>query len=287
MNTYRGMLGLGDNIYQRAIVRELGECQLITPWPQLYVDLPVRCIEVPTLLRTQRKNMQVAKGMFQRPLGGHERRIGYAGLGPTMVEGMCQSVGLLRDKLDFSLPSYRFPAPARATLIVRPATVRSEWPAASRNPKPEYLAAVCDALRHDFHIVSIADLKAGEEWLVGEAPFAHETYHHGELAVTDVLGLVSTAAGAIGGVGWLLPACIGYQTPMLLIYGGWGAHNGPQRVLDPRMPTDHIVQVVPDNFCMCQSNKHDCDKTINPTTLEVSIERFKQLALARAIGVAA
>lgn len=283
MIIYRGMQGLGDNFYQRAIVRELGECQLITSWPQLYADLPVRCIESPTLLRTQRKNIMSNREAFQRPHRSQERTLGYGGPGLTLVESMCQSVGLVRDKLDFSMPTTG--VKRKPVILVRPPTVRTEWPATARNPLPEYVAAACDALRHHFRIISVADLKPGEEWLVGDAPFAHETYHHGELRLADLLELLEGAAGAVGGVGWLLPACVAYRTPLLLIYGGWGAYNSPQRVLDPRMPTEAIVQAVPDRMCMCQNNKHDCDKTIS--NMEAHIERFVQLARPRATGLAA
>lgn len=282
---YRGMLGMGDNFYQRAVVRELGEIQLITPWPQLYADLPVRCIRPATLLRTQRKNLERPDMPYRRPTRGTEHRLGYGGPGPTVVESMCRSVGLVRETLDFSMPLAGLPV--KPVLLVRPATVRREWPAANRNPRPEYLAAACDALRDEFRIISVADLEPGEEWLVGDAPFAHETYHHGELQLEDLLQVLEGSAGAVGGVGWLLPACVAYQVPMLCIYGGWGVYNSPQRLLDPRMPAGLVVNAVPDHLCMCSSNLHDCDRTINPTVLEASIERFKQLARARATGVAA
>lgn len=280
---YRGMLGLGDNFYQRAVVRELGRCQLITPWPQLYADLPVRCIKPATLLRTQRKNIDRSDVGWQQPIRGNEVRLSYGGLGARVVESMMNSIGLKRDVLDFSMP--RTGAESRPVILVRPATVRREWPAASRNPRPEYLAEACDSLRHDFRIISIADLQPNEEWLVGEAPFAHETYHHGELKLEDLMWLLESSAGAVGGVGWLLPASVAYQLPMLCIWGGCGGHNSPQRLLDPRMPTNMIVCAVPQPLCMCTNNKHDCNKTI--TDLEVSIERFKQLARTRAIGMAA
>ena len=52
-----GMLGLGDNIYQRAFVKQLPAGTYIrTAWPELYEDLPVLPVRSFTTLRTQRKN---------------------------------------------------------------------------------------------------------------------------------------------------------------------------------------------------------------------------------------
>lgn len=280
------MLGLGDNLYQRAVVRELGEVQLITPWPQLYADLPVRCVMPATMLRTQRKNMmRMANDLYVRPRPAQTVRLGYRDASCSLVEQMCQSVGIKRDVLDFSMP----PTGAMRTrnIVVRPSTVRREWPAASRNPAPGLLGMVCDALRDEFNIISIADLKDGEEWLSEDPPFAHQTYHRGELVLEDILQLVDGAAGLVGGIGWLLPASIAYHVPMLAIYGGWGLRNNPRLLVDHRADASLLVQAMPDPMCMCDSNRHDCHKGIERNVMEAHIERFKQLARARATGVAA
>src|SRR5665213_2628659 len=56
----KSMHGLGDNINQRAFIKELGrECYLDTPWPSLYADLPfVKIVKCDTMLRTQVKNIK-------------------------------------------------------------------------------------------------------------------------------------------------------------------------------------------------------------------------------------
>ena len=66
---YLGMHGLGDNIYQRAHVRQAvangSEIYLTTPWPQLYADLPgVRCVRPNSHLRTQAKNEKQCSRRF-------------------------------------------------------------------------------------------------------------------------------------------------------------------------------------------------------------------------------
>ena len=53
-----GMMGLGDNIYQRSFIKLLdGDIYLRTPWPEIYKDLRnVFPVKSETILRTQRKN---------------------------------------------------------------------------------------------------------------------------------------------------------------------------------------------------------------------------------------
>ncbi len=38
----KGMMGLGDNIYSRAFVKNYPGAYLETPWPELYRDLDVK-----------------------------------------------------------------------------------------------------------------------------------------------------------------------------------------------------------------------------------------------------
>lgn len=261
------MYGLGDSIYQRAVVRALpGIHYLRTPWPQLYADLPnIRCVRPVTRLRTQAKNAARATTWATPPASLAPRRANYVQHRGTMLEGLCQAFGVRLPAVTFDLPPFPSPMPRdQPYVLVRPATVRAEWRADARNPRAEYLdAAARAASAAGYRVISVADLAEGQEWLDGPAPFAHQAYHHGELSLELLLGLVRGAAGVIGGVGWLAPAAIAYRVPMLLLYGGWGFHNGPQRIFDPRLDVSRITQVIPDTFCMCSSSQHACNKTIS------------------------
>lgn len=158
-------------------------------------------------------------------------------------------------------------------MIVRPATIRAEWRADARNARPDYIAQAAQAaMDAGYRVISIADLEAGKEWAVDPLPPAHVRYHEGELGIDALMTLFNHAAGVIGGVGWIVPMAMAYRTPMMLIYGGWGYHNGPHRIFDERVDISHIRQVMPDNFCRCAKSDHDCDKTI--TNLERHIDRF-------------
>lgn len=270
----QGMLGLGDNLYQRAVIRELGKTVLLTPWPQIYSDLPVYCMRPSTRLRTQAKNAARNDLHWTEPGRIQSRvrwsRIGYNGHG-TMLAGLLHSAGINPDRIDLNGPPVMSSRTGRY-LVVRPCTIRHEWRADARNPNPDYLCRAVDALRHEYTIISVADLEPGHEWAVAPLPFAHETYHRGELLVEQLLGLIGGSAGLIGGVGWLLPAALAYQRPMLLIHGGWGHANGPQRIFDPRIDISRVVQAMPDNYCHCNNKLHDCDKTI--TQIDARIDEF-------------
>lgn len=270
----RGMHGLGDNLYQRAVVRELGPVSLMTPWPQLYADLPVRCVRPQTRLRTQARNVARRDHHWHAVPGSVRwQTLGYDGA-DTMLQSMMRVVGLQREKIDFSGPPVVKPQRA-PYIVVRPATVREEWRADARNPLPEYLVRAVDALKDRFTIISVADLVPGREWAMEPLPFAHEQFHRGELPLEALLALVAGAAGVIGGCGWLVPAAVAYRVPMLLLHGGWGIPNGPQRIFDPRMDTSLIEQAMPDSYCMCNDRLHACDKRISG--LDGHIARFASL----------
>ena len=67
----QGMQGLGDNLYQRAVLKYCGtQVALQTPWPQMYADLPnVTCVPANSHLRTQRKSEQRSRSLFGRVNG--------------------------------------------------------------------------------------------------------------------------------------------------------------------------------------------------------------------------
>lgn len=275
-----GMHGLGDNLYQRAVLKAYRpdrELYLVTSWPQMYADLEhVRPVRHPNVrLRTQARNAaQCPPAAWRTPPAGLERlRWHYVHHGGTILESLCDGLGIRPDALDMDGPPTEAPPVTEPYVVVRPATVRTEWRADSRNPRPEYLAQAAEAARRaGYKVVSVADLEAGQEWALDPLPRADVVFHRGELRLPALLALIAGAAAVIGGVGWAVPAALAYRRPMLLIYGGWGAHNGPARIFDRRVDTSLIEQVVPDNFCMCGTAQHDCDKHV--TDVGGKIENF-------------
>lgn len=266
----RGMRGLGDNIYQRVFIKSVvqrdGEVYLQTPWPELYEDIGgVRFLRDSTPLRTQSRNIaaQSPARWSEPPRSYREIRVSYGHSQlrqGSIVDAMraCFRV----EPAAFDLPAFASPIRAsRPVAMVRPATERKEWHNAARNPLPEYVCRVASYLTRDYHIVSVADLQDGAEWLVGDEPPAHQRFHRGELGVRELLGLVHGAAVVVGGVGWIVPAAIAARVPLFCILGGQGSHNAPAKITDPTtMRLDRARFAEPDNYCRCDSMRHECDK---------------------------
>jgi hypothetical protein len=264
----QGMKGLGDNIFERAFVKTLvqrADVWLTTPWPELFADLDrVRFVHQPTPLRTQSKNLarQDAHRWSAAPAGALTVRVFYGGAhlrSGSIVRAMEQQFGCAPSAFD--LPT--FPAPpanGKPIALVRPVTERREWFNAARNPLPEHVAYVAAELLRDYHVVSVADLEPEVEWLVGDPPPAHERFHAGELGVAELLGYLRAARVVVGGVGWIVPAAIAAGVPLFCILGGQGGHNAPERITDPRMDLSHAGFAHPDNFCLCENMRHECDK---------------------------
>lgn len=269
----RGMRGLGDNINQRAFIKELAyPVFLDTPWPELYLDLDhVKFIECETPLRTQRKNLarQPAGRFVTVPMGNYaELKVQYGTRDlaqGSILDKISWLFGGMKPK-DFGLPPFDTKFRCFQPLaVIRPATIRREWAAVSRNPDPDYLYQAAKILQEaGFYVVSICDLQPGEEWIVGEKPPANLEYHRGELSVEELLGICRYADVLVGGHGFLTHVALAYKNPMLVVMGGFGGDNSPQKVADPAfLDPSNLTFVVPDNFCKCQSMSHVCDKYIS------------------------
>lgn len=254
-----GMQGLGDNIYQRAFIARFNRpVQLVTPWPQIYADLPhVSCVASSTRLRTQAKNVESVQSWSRRRVGGPVINVRYGAGG--ILPGMASCFGFEPGEL--SLPPVGERLITERYVLVRPVTLRSEWRADSRNPLPEYVAQAAQAFaERGYTVVSVADLADGAEWALEPLPQAHRRYHSGQLSVMHLLNLVAHADAVIGGIGWIVPAALAVKVPAWIVCGGQGGYNAPE-LITPR--GHHLNFVVPDNFCRCHARDHSCNKGIS------------------------
>lgn len=270
------MGGLGDGIYQRPFIRQLQDAQevfLVTPWPELYSDLPnVRFVKpVGMGLRTQAKNIERYPDDFwaRRPVQAQRIRPAY-GMGmhtkeTTILRELEQFFPRSRRPLVMDLPDFG-DAPldlGGPYAVVRPVTVRREWAASARAPDPKYVAAASKALRKfGFKVVSVADVDGKHEQLVGDPPPADEWFHEGELAPAELLALIQNAAVVVGGVGFIVPACMAMGTPSVIIGGGMGGTNGPDVLTDVRVDCSRMEFILPEPYCRCSDMRHDCNRTI-------------------------
>jgi hypothetical protein len=269
-----GMQGLGDNIYQRAFIHALSlqrEIYLETSWPELYADLPIKFVR-PTggysRLRTQNKNVARSRVIWApRPTRMQAIRNSYQRafqMGLSIINGMEQSFGIKLDPALFDLPPLP-PSPIKTDkpiAFVRPVTVRSEWFNAARNPEPQYILDIVEALRPTHHIVCVADVAHAAEWFIGVPPKGDSEFIHGELPAMDMLALLATSDIIIGGMGFIIPAALALNKHCFVVLGGQGGHNAPGRVLDPRLDCSRIGFATPKDFCQCTNMRHNCNKAI-------------------------
>lgn len=263
-----GMHGLGDNIYQRAFIREIAErVYLRTSWPQIYSDLPnVRPVKTNIRLRTQAKNVarQIDSVWHQAP-ALPVKRIKYNNASfkkGSILDAMRNCFGNVKPKV-FDLPVFDGPEIFKPYAVIRPVSVRMEWCNIARNPEPEYIYRAAEILKsRGFLIVSVADLQDDAE-LTDMLPPCDLAYNHGELFFDQLIGLVRNASLVVGGVGWIVPAAIAAGVPLITILGGHGAHNAPEKITGPPMDLSKTRWIYPDNFCRCSNMLHLCDKEIH------------------------
>ena len=259
-----GMQGFGDGIYIRGFVKTFAQkhdVTIATPWPELYSDEPnIKFQKKQTSLRTQAKNIrnQIDNIWTTEVSFDHRFNIHY-GAGTNIPDDLGLKFGCLPT---WGLPSFPKPDIEKPYIVIRPATLRKEWFAASRNPIPKYIDQVARWLSDRYRIISIADLEDGHEWLEGDAPFAHEQYHQGELNTSELIGMCQNAAAIVGGVGWIVPFALSSGVPAFIISGGCGGYNAPEKLVNETMDQSKIHFVKPDNFCICRDMKHNCDKRI-------------------------
>jgi hypothetical protein len=268
----RGMWGMGDCIYSRPFVRAATKqyrIHLETPWPEFYADLDIKFVRGSRKLRTQQKNIaRQPPETWSRSPPIAQFGIAYPELARFGIIGSLERrwscLGVRFDPALFDLPDMGS-APIisdKPIAVVRPVTVRREWHSEARNPRPEYLATIAAELMTTHTVVAVADLAPDEEWLIGEMPPAHHYLLYGELAVRELLALVRDADIVIGGVGWIVPAGLALKIKTFVVLGGRGGHNAPAVIIDPRLDSSHIGFAIPENFCQCTNQSHDCDKTI-------------------------
>lgn len=295
-----GMMGLGDNLNQRAVVRaalKTKEVWLETPWPSIYHDLPVNLMRKATGLRTQIKNAKredAAYSLIKAPraatlkvayLQDDVRKVG------TFLGAMAKYCGIKA-----TLDDTRFPVPEewdlrlsaltdgwygyrlRPLMVYRPLVQRVEWSgSAARNPEPLPYVELARTLRRQFYVVSVADLEPGVEWLVGEPLEADVTFHAGELPFELLAALVarSSLVYASPGFAMVLAQAVGAR-----LVGVFGGHESA-RFYDHGQKLHHWIQpIVP---CECFSKVHKCSKTIDVEREKERLLHFVETTDARSV----
>ncbi len=276
--------GFGDSIMQRPFIRALSEREdivyLKTPLPDIYADFPnVRFIKPAADYRTQSKHMtKIVPDLWKpEPARCHPEdriKMGYSGdhlvNGGSIFNAYESQIPLGKTKFIFDLPSWvnetevpEIKNNGKPIAVVRPVTIRKEWLASARAPRPEYINQLAYYLKcNGYHVVSMADTEPEVEWIVGAEPPAHQKFHRGELGLRKMLALVKNASVVVTGIGLFVPMGIAAGTPTFAIFGGQGAYNQVSKITDFRMDLSKFGYALPERFCRCTELVHNCPKLI-------------------------
>jgi len=292
------MHGLGDNLHQRAVLRQLMAREpvyLETSWPCAYRDLAgprLHLLAKPSGLRTQAKNARREAAAFShaRP-EGRSVRVWYA---PddvrrhgSVLAAMCANTETSFEAADFRLPvpdAWRQRAttwiakwrPTKPLLLYRPLNERTEWTGCrARNPDHAAYAALVRSIRDRFFVVSVADLDPGKEWMVGDDIGADVECHRGELEFETLAALAAQAALVVSSPGFAIILAQAVGTSSVCIFGGYenaqsfagGARHAPYLGIEPISP------------CQCFRHDHACDKRIEFPAAIARLRAFTDEAL--------
>lgn len=267
------MSGIGDNLYFRPVLKWLHteNVTLITPWPQIYQDIKGVKFARPynSYLRTQAENVKRVKKWdavdlrasyhlnFDPTKGSFLTNffnIAY-GQQPTWVD----STMTVPDEWVES--AKKLVTTDRPICLIRPNTIRHEWPCNARNPKTEYLQLFINAYRHKYHFVSIANLKHGEELYEKELEVDQEILN---TTYEETVGLFRMSNLIVCSPSFWMPLGVALDIPTLVIYGA--AH--PHWMLnDNRMKMPKLVYAEPTPFQHCSVRDKNAYKDINKDIL--------------------
>lgn len=287
----QGMHGLGDNIYQRAVVRQFmerrDEVWLETPWPAIYHDMPeLRLVDPKTSLRTQSKNVVREGDRYERspPKFFDKIKIWY-NTNDIQKHGSLPNAMLGQAGCRISGADYRLPVPQewkdrarsiigfkrKPILVYRPLTARHEWQAsAQRNPDPEAYAQIIASIRARFFVISIADVEDGKEWFVGPQIKCDLEFHKGELDVEVLTGLFSLADLVFASPGFALAMAQAVEVPCVTVFGG---HEDSRSYLQSAQFAP-FLGIDPIDSCNCFNSNHKCDKRIDIVRAKDRVQKF-------------
>jgi SAM-dependent methyltransferase len=289
----RSMFGTGDNIFSRPILRELmedHEVWLEARGSAFFHDLIEKGLRIWPRGQPRMRESILAQRSSAAPESARRLFLTYnrdhvARNKSTLLAAQFASAGLVMpDQPDFSLPvpdAWKAKARAliaswdigsRPLMVYRPIILNTVWRCDSRSPDPVAYAALYRAAREQMNAftVSIADLKPGREWIVGEEQDADVKLHHGELDFETMAGLFAEADLVFSNPGFATVLAQAVRVPSITVYGGHESSKTTNIVGVHLAPS---LFIEPDHPCDCHAFDHPCDKHI---TIEPAVERIKE-----------
>ena len=297
----KGMQGLGDNLHERALVRELmrsNELWLKTSWPQFFWDMvpELHLLPLQSSIGWMAKNELRTAALYghtQPPPGARLISNGYLSRMPRGISehgsvlGTMASVCGVAEVGDFRMPiapEWQAKADAvlmelgdgRPLMVYRPPVAISEANRVSaqakiaRNPDLVASHALLCAIRERYFVISLADMTAVSERLIGPPFKADAEFHHGEIEIETIAAITAKAKLAFASPGFMTVLAQAVGTPLICTFGGFedsrsfsaGARYSPTLAIEPVTP------------CCCWSPACAHDKTIDVPSAIERIEHF-------------
>jgi ADP-heptose:LPS heptosyltransferase len=297
----RGMHGMGDNIHQRALLRQLlpdYEIWLKTSWACIYHDLidqGLHLIREKVNLRTQTKNAEREAAKFEglpsEVRSAPPLQVMYHGFNVqrqpsrTILSAMLESahMGLRFEGADYRLPipeAWQAEAdaiiaewaPTKPLLIYRPLSARPEWQGgAMRNADAGVYTKLFATIRDSFFVVSLADLDQQREWYLGPQLRADVDIRDGRYPFETIAGLFKRAALVYTSSGFGAVLAPAVETPVISIVGGY---ERAQWHLDQNWSP--ALGIEPINPCACAVSTcgRRCNKETDMNTATARIREF-------------
>lgn len=292
-------VGLGDQIYLHAVLRELrGEGREVwvgTPWPALWEDIGVHPVNIGLcgLVAQDRERRGTPESVWTTPPAGAIYRcanyLAHASIVEALRFGVGVREGVLQREIDFRLrvPPHWFPRgfPPGDFVLFRPPSIRSVGIYLSRTPHVNVMRRVLRRLVEGCRrLIVVGDLTPAYEWLeddgllTGCPDVQCYRYLRGELHWTEIAALAQAANLVVTSPCFLLPLSLAVGANVLCAYGG----HYPPSMLIPRTAgvKPLYTELAPEPFCDCRDPVHVCRKDIPDERVDATVDA----ALARLLG---
>lgn len=308
----RGMFGIGDCIFQRAVIRELmrtNEVHLDSYYADMYRDLQERGLHLSIVQDRGRirddanRSAPQSGGVRPRPplISKKEQvRITYDRAAihkyGSILAAMFASAGLCMPREpDFSIPiraewiaawrsflAKRKIVVDRPLAVYRPVVLNNGWTAPARAPDPETYADLfaVPSLRKFFwvSIANLSDKGGSKEWIVGRHQKVDLALEAGELDFKTMIGLFASARLVFANPGFVPVLAHACRVPVAIVYGAnesFRTTNSVGRHLSPTLAIDL------DRPCEHHEQHCRCSKQITLAPARRRLEEFAETILTK------
>jgi hypothetical protein len=306
----RGMYGIGDCIFQRAVIRELMKTRTVvleTYYSDMYDDLVANGLKLNIVKDRGRIADSANRSLNQKgmpPISAYradQLKVSYT---PqeilrcgSILAAMYDSVKLrMPAQPDFSIPikqewinawqsflRERGIVTDKPIAVYRPICLNTAWTAPARAPDPIIYSTLFQTIKNKFFWVSIADLKDEKrtnkkEWIVGKHEKVDLHLEGGELDFKTLCGLFASSSMIYSNPGFVPVLAQALGTPVIVVYGANESFRTTNAV------GKHLAKTLPielDKPCEHHAQTCACLKTITVAPAKKKVLEFTESVLTK------